>query len=27
LVRRPGLLERSKTPFALVNPDDYEVVQ
>ncbi|HRT30154.1 MAG TPA: hypothetical protein P5527_10200 [Kiritimatiellia bacterium] len=27
LIRRPGLLERSKTPFALVNPDDYEVVQ
>ncbi len=27
LVRRGGLLERSKTPFALVNIDDYEVVQ
>ena len=27
LVRRNGLLERSKTPFALINPDDYEVVQ
>ena len=27
LVRRTGLLERSKTPFALINPDDYEVVQ
>lgn len=27
LARRVGLLERSKTPFALVNIDDYEVVQ
>lgn len=27
LTRRNGLLERSKTPFALINPDDYEVVQ
>lgn len=27
LTRRNGLMERSKTPFALVNPDDYEVVQ
>jgi len=27
LVQRPGLLERSKTPFALINTDDYEVVQ
>jgi hypothetical protein len=27
LIRRSGLLERSKTPFALINPDDYEVVQ
>jgi len=27
LTRRVGLLERSKTPFALINPDDYEVVQ
>ncbi len=25
--RRGGLVERSKTPFALVNPNDYEVVQ
>jgi hypothetical protein len=27
IVRRSGLLERSKTPFALINLDDYEVVQ
>lgn len=27
VTRRNGLIERSKTPFALVNPDDYEVVQ
>jgi hypothetical protein len=27
LLRRTGLLERSKTPFALINADDYEVVQ
>lgn len=27
MARRAGLLERSKTPFALINPDDYEVVQ
>jgi len=25
--RREGLLERSKTPFALINMDDYEVVK
>jgi len=25
--RRPGLVDRSKTPFALINADDYEVVQ
>jgi len=25
--RRQGLVDRSKTPFALVNADDYEVVQ
>ena len=25
--RRPGMIDRSKTPFALVNIDDYEVVQ
>lgn len=25
--RRTGLVDRSKTPFALINPDDYEVVQ
>lgn len=25
--RRTGLMDRSKTPFALVNADDYEVVQ
>lgn len=25
--RRAGLLDRSKTPFALINADDYEVVQ
>jgi len=25
--RRTGLLDRSKTPFALINADDYEVVQ
>ena len=27
LVRRNGLVDRLKTPFALINPDDYEVVQ
>jgi hypothetical protein len=27
LTRRTGLVDRSKTPFALINPDDYEVVQ
>jgi hypothetical protein len=27
LSRRTGLLDRSKTPFALINADDYEVVQ
>lgn len=27
VVRRTGLMDRSKTPFALVNADDYEVVQ
>lgn len=27
LKRRNGLIDRSKTPFALINPDDYEVVQ
>ena len=27
LTRRTGMVDRSKTPFALVNPDDYEVVQ
>lgn len=27
LVRRTGLLDRSRTPFALINADDYEVVQ
>lgn len=27
LTRRTGLVDRSKTPFALVNADDYEVVQ
>ena len=27
LVRRTGLVDRLKTPFALINPDDYEVVQ
>ena len=27
VVRRDGLLERSKTPFALINMDDYEVVK
>ena len=27
LTRRNGLVDRSKTPFALVNSDDYEVVQ
>jgi hypothetical protein len=27
VARRNGLIDRSKTPFALVNPDDYEVVQ
>ncbi len=25
--RRSGLVDRSKTPFALINPNDYEVVQ
>ena len=25
--RRAGLVDRSKTPFALINMDDYEVVQ
>jgi len=27
VTRRNGMVDRSKTPFALVNPDDYEVVQ
>lgn len=27
VTRRTGLVDRSKTPFALVNADDYEVVQ
>lgn len=27
VARRTGLMDRSKTPFALVNADDYEVVQ
>ena len=27
LTRRNGLIDRSKTPFALINADDYEVVQ
>ena len=27
VTRRNGLIDRSKTPFALINPDDYEVVQ
>jgi hypothetical protein len=27
ITRRNGLVDRSKTPFALVNADDYEVVQ
>ena len=27
VTRRTGMVERSKTPFALINPDDYEVVQ
>lgn len=27
LTRRSGLIDRSKTPFALINADDYEVVQ
>lgn len=27
VTRRAGLLDRSKTPFALINADDYEVVQ
>ena len=26
ITRRQGLLDRSKTIFALVNPDDYEMV-
>lgn len=27
VARRTGLVDRSKTPFALINADDYEVVQ
>jgi len=27
VTRRTGLVDRSKTPFALINMDDYEVVQ
>ena len=27
VVRRDGLVDRSKTPFAWVNVDDYEVVK
>jgi len=27
LTRRSGMVDRSKTPFALINADDYEVVQ
>ncbi len=27
VTRRTGMVDRSKTPFALINPDDYEVVQ
>ena len=27
IARRQGLLDRSKTVFALINPDDYEMVQ
>lgn len=27
VTRRQGMVERSKTPFALINADDYEVVQ
>lgn len=27
VTRRSGLLDRSRTPFALINADDYEVVQ
>ena len=27
IARRQGLLDRSKTIFALINPDDYEMVQ
>ena len=27
VTRRNGLVDRSKTPFALINIDDYEVVQ
>jgi len=27
LTRRNGMVDRSKTPFALINADDYEVVQ
>jgi hypothetical protein len=27
VTRRTGLMDRSKTPFALINADDYEVVQ
>ena len=27
VIRRDGLVDRSKTPFALVNIDDYEAVK
>jgi hypothetical protein len=27
VMKRDDLVDRSKTPFALVNPDDYEVVK
>jgi len=27
VTRRNGMVDRSKTPFALINVDDYEVVQ
>jgi hypothetical protein len=27
LTRRNGMVDRMKTPFALINADDYEVVQ
>lgn len=27
VIRRNGMVDRSKTPFALINTDDYEVVQ